>query len=131
MTLLARLAALLLMGASVSAHATERTDMNAQYDQPATYSETAPLQYPDFTLRFLGKSEGGTLPNGMPMGAQYRFEASLPDGQKSAVTWSSGTGEIAPRPFIINGQKFTLERSISTTGERLAENQLIIRKSTH
>jgi hypothetical protein len=56
--------------------------------------------FPDFTLAFTGQRPVPQSPAHVPLGDFYDFKLTAND-YKEAISWSSGTGEIAPARFRI------------------------------
>lgn len=96
----------------------------AQYGTWQTYSSTQVLRYPDFDLLF--KDDPGEIKSleGLPMGPEYHFTVSNGTSQ-IGVIWSSGTGDIGPSLFEINGKTFFLEMIRSDYLERPVSDEQI------
>jgi hypothetical protein len=88
----------------------------ARYGRWQTYSLKEPLHYPDFDLLFIGKDAGSLYPGATGdlhrMGFIYRFSISS-DNSSTTASWSSGTGDIGPTLFEIDGKRFFLEMVFS------------------
>jgi hypothetical protein len=66
------------------------------------------IHYPDFTIRFVGTRR--EVPKMYPRGwLVYDFEVLSRHGESSQVSWSSGTGNIAPALFSVDGKEYFLE----------------------
>ena len=67
------------------------------------------IQYPDFSIRFLGTKH--VTPEVYPRGwLVWEFEVQPNDTtDKLIVTWSEGTGVIAPTYFEVAGKEYVLE----------------------
>lgn len=103
-----------------------------QYGTVVSYTENELIHFPDFDLTFVGMYDRTpeNFPNQNVRLLYYDFVISK-GTEKQTVSWSSGLGEIVPHPFEVEGQHYTLERTMiksSTPGptQRLAENELVI-----
>ena len=99
----------------------------AAYGTKVRFRKNAPVEFPDFTLTYLGPRHEASpvFKNG------FNFEDfKLTRGTKSStVSWSSGTGLIAPRMFEFGGQSFSLElRHANRFSGWLKEDELVIEK---
>ncbi len=83
----------------------------ADYGQKTTYKKDTPLIFPDCQLTYLGQHRVSSkaYPRGFLL---YDFKATT-QGATKDISWSSGTGEIAPLFFKVAGKKFVLELSHS------------------
>ena len=95
-----------------------------QYAQRVRFAENQDLIFPDFTLRYTGQTRQATAqyPPGFTF---YNFTVKT-DKTAQTVRWSSGTGDIGPQPFAIDGKGFQLELRISDTLGNLAPDELVI-----
>lgn len=103
---------------------------DVNYDTVVEFSKGAKLKFPDFTLEYKGER---TVEKDMPQGKSitlsfYEFEVS--DGNnKKTISWSSGTGDIAPARFDFGGKSFELElRTSEKLNKKLGENELVVIK---
>jgi hypothetical protein len=83
----------------------------ADYGKKEQFAKGKVLTFPDCELTFTGTTRvtSSTYPRGF---LYYDFEAKS-GGKSKAVSWSSGTGDIGPEFFEVNGRKFVLELSSS------------------
>lgn len=110
---------LLLTGCQVSAPAGQ-----AAYGSRIAYAPGQPVDFPDFTLEFVGTRRVTTpqYPRGF---LYYDFTVTSGDEQQT-VAWSSGTGDIGPQPFQVGDKDFLLELVFSESLGQLGENELVI-----
>lgn len=100
----------------------------SEYNTIVSFSKSQKIQFPDFTLEFTGeRNEKKEFPNGNSFNFRfYDFKISSPSDTK-AVSWSGGTGDIAPSQFEFGGRKFELEMSYSEKlSKKLGDNELVI-----
>ena len=97
----------------------------ADYGVKTRFHKDAVLTFPDCELVFTG-TRRVTAPN-FPRGFLfYDFEARS-GGRTRTVSWSSGTGDIGPVFFEVNGRKFVLELSSSFAVKGwLKDNELLL-----
>lgn len=85
------------------------------------------LDFADLTLEFIGERRVPVSPQSARQFVFYDFKAKQTDEEK-IVSWSSGTGDIAPTKFESGGTHYQLELGISDKIGRLANNELIVWK---
>lgn len=94
------------------------------YGAKVTFKQGQPLQFPDFSLTYLGQRHVDS-PTFKP-GFTY-LDFKLQQGALAqTVSWSSGTGDIGPALFEFNGQQFSLELSYAEELGWLDDNELVI-----
>jgi hypothetical protein len=83
----------------------------ADYGKKEHFTKGKALAFPDCEFTFTGtrRVSSPAYPRGF---LYYDFEARS-GGKTKAVSWSSGTGDIGPESFEVNGRKFVLELSSS------------------
>ena len=98
---------------------------NAKYGEIVKYKKGIAIQFPDFTLTYTGdKLLSGK--NGATWSMILNlFEISNEKNTKE-VSWSSGTGEIAPNSFEFNGKKYNIEKDFSDKFGQLKQDELIV-----
>jgi hypothetical protein len=102
------------------------------YGRPVQFALNAEIKYPDFSVRFVGTRR--EVLKAYPRGfLYYDFEVLSSHGTNRKVAWSSGTGELGPREFSVDGEKYFLEmkaNSLETDPKksRLKEDEMIIWK---
>jgi hypothetical protein len=102
----------------------------ADYNTVVSFSKGEKITFPDFVLEYRDERVVDKFfPNGNSVKMKFHdFEANN-GGERVIVSWSSGTGDIAPSPFEIGGNKYELELAISEKlSKNLAENELVIVK---
>ncbi len=100
------------------------------YNTIVKYSKNEKVQFPDFKLEFTGiRDEKKEFPNGNSLNFRfYDFVVSNDKTQKN-ISWSSGTGDIAPQQFEFDGKEYQLELSYSEKLKtKLSESELVIVK---
>lgn len=80
-----------------------------KYGEKVSYSDGKELKFPDFSIKFTGKRETASSPVKM---TAYDFLVTKGD-KTQTVSWSSGTGDIAPTFFNFDGTDFVLELGMS------------------
>ncbi|HLM00305.1 MAG TPA: hypothetical protein VK400_04560 [Pyrinomonadaceae bacterium] len=98
-----------------------------KYGQKVSYASGKELIFPDFTIKFVGKREAKIsndwlFPQKMTF---YDFEAAKGETRQT-ISWSSGTGDIGPTFFEIDGGSYVLELSQSDILKSLEEGFLVI-----
>lgn len=112
-----------------SLNCSSQSGMN-DYDKVVKFSKGEQLKFPDFTIEYTGeRTETKQFPNGNSLTMKFHeFNVTSASSQKK-ISWSSGTGEIAPVRFEIDGKNFELEMSNSEKLKtKLSENELVIVK---
>ena len=106
-----------------------QTGMN-DYDTVIEFSKGEQIKFPDFTLEYTGeRSETKQIPNGNSITMKFHEFNLTSSASKKQISWSSGTGDIAPVAFEIDGKKFELEmRNSEKLKTKLSENELVIVK---
>lgn len=101
-------------------------DSIAGYGEKIRFAPNAPVYFENFGLTYLGERRVASdkFPRGF-LFHDFKIEAG---SQQQTVSWSSGTGDIAPAAFQIAGQNYELELRISDKLGKLAENELVIWK---
>jgi hypothetical protein len=111
----------------------QKTEYLNQYGKVIKYSTGSIIEYPDFSIRFTGTKH--VKPDVYPRGwLVYEFEVLPQNGVTwMRISWSSGTGCIAPTYFKVNRKEFVLELDSSVAEpdhekSNLEENEMIIWK---
>ncbi|MBK7709282.1 MAG: hypothetical protein IPJ30_26880 [Acidobacteria bacterium] len=98
----------------------------SSYGAKTKFAKDAVLDFPDFKLTYLGNRK---VPSELwPNGFNYHDFRVLSRTGERTVSWSSGTGDIGPVEFEVDGAKFQLELRFSEGLGKLAENELVITK---
>jgi hypothetical protein len=84
------------------------------------------LHFSDFDLTFLRlrRNQPPPFPPGILV---YEFRV-VKDNEVMAVSWSAGTGVVAPSSFTMSGQRFLLELGFSERIGVLKDNELVVTK---
>lgn len=94
------------------------------YNAKVTFAEGTPVPFKDFTVTYVGKRH--VVPKQYPRGwwiYDFKIEAG---GKEQKVSWSAGTGDIAPARFEVGGRTFQLELSMADKIGQLKENQMVV-----
>jgi hypothetical protein len=94
------------------------------YETKIKYEKGKEIVFPDFSLVYLGKRHRND-PAFKPGFTYYDFQISK-DSVKQIVSWSSGTGDIAPKAFKVGGKDFYLELSTSIKLGRLDDQEMAV-----
>ena len=98
----------------------------SSYGEKVGFTKGAPLAFPDFSLEYVGQHR--TSSEKYPRGFLFYDFKLRSKGAEKSISWSNGTGEIAPLDFEIDGKHFLLELQRSDKLGPLKENQLVIWK---
>ncbi|HAX49762.1 MAG TPA: hypothetical protein PK605_04575 [Ignavibacteria bacterium] len=100
------------------------------YNTVVKFSKGEQLKFPDFTIEYTGeRTETNQFPNGNSVTMKFHEFAVTSASSNKKVSWSSGTGDIAPAAFEIDGKNFELEMSNSEKLKtKLSENEFVIVK---
>ena len=97
---------------------------NASYGTRVKYATGKRIDFPNFTIEYVGERRK-TLPV-YPRGFLY-YDFKLRNGStEKMVSWTSGTGLIAPMQFEIGGKHYQLELRHSDKLGKLADNELVV-----
>lgn len=101
-------------------------DSSAKFGEKVKFAQNLPVKFEGFSLTYIGERQiaVSNFPGGF---LYYDFQAKA-DGEEKTVSWTSGTGDIGPVPFIIDGKKYELELRISDKLGNLDENELVVWK---
>jgi hypothetical protein len=91
------------------------------------YKKDTPVQFGAFSLTFVGERRVALekYPRGF---LYYDFRVTSPHGTQT-ISWSSGTGEIAPLLFKVGNEGFELELQRSDKLGKLKENELVVSRA--
>lgn len=100
------------------------------YGTVVTYALGEKLNFPDFTLEFTGeRTEKKEFPNGSSITFRFFDFKISNDKESKTISWSAGTGDIAPSDFEFDGKKYQIEMSKSESlNKRLNKNEIVIVK---
>ncbi len=120
---------IILLAVSLFSFNCSKADNKCDYNRVTDFEQGRVYEFPDFKLEFLGeRTEKKEIPGGS---ISMRFQDFSITGKsgKSKLSWSSGTGDIAPQVFEVDGVKYELELAHSDYfGRNLAKNELVIVK---
>ena len=123
-----RILAIIVLGAGWSALtagvAEGDSPRTAVYDAKVRFAKEGTLRFPDFELTYVGKRhvEPPRYPRGWWV---YDFIVRCKTGEQT-ISWSAGTGDIAPARFTVNGDEFQLELSRSDKLGTLREDEVVV-----
>jgi len=101
----------------------KKTELPIEYSKPVKYSKNTPVQFPDFDITYIGeRKESIPFHDGKEITIIYHDFKINNDKYYRTVTWTSGTGDIAPEDFEFNGMKFRLELRYFEKEKRKLEN---------
>jgi hypothetical protein len=99
-------------------------EQNVSYGTRVKYKAGQKIEFPDFAAEYLGERRQ-TMPV-YPRGfLHYDFRISRGKTEK-VVSWTPGTGDIAPARFEIAGKNYQLELRHSDQLGKLKDNELVI-----
>lgn len=110
---------LFLAGACVAPGAS-----TAPYGAKIVFRANSPIRFRHFVLTFVGERHV-SFPE-YPRGFDYHDFLVTSGSETLTVSWSAGTGEIAPASFTVAGRLFVLELVRSERRGRLAANELVV-----
>jgi hypothetical protein len=103
-------------------------EQKASYGTRVKYQAGQKIEFPDFTVEYVGERRT-SLP-AYPRGfLYYDFKVRTANVEK-VVSWSSGTGDIAPVDFEIGSKRFFLELRRSDKLGKLNKDELVIRPAS-
>jgi len=96
------------------------------YGKKVEFRRNHAIRFPDFRLTFLRQRHvpSSVFPRGF---VYYDFQAAS-GGETVEVSWSEGTGDIAPMRFKVSGAAFLLELKESEAAGRLKDGELVVRR---
>jgi hypothetical protein len=98
------------------------------YGEKVSYTDRKEIIYPDFSLKFSGTRERGfPMPDSATKMIFYDFQVVKGDKMQT-VSWSSGTGDIGPTFFYVEGVDYVLEMKQSDIKGSLGEGNIVIWK---
>ena len=100
------------------------SEEKAAYGTRMKYSSGQKIDFPDFTLEYVGEHRK-TVPVYPRPFIYYDFKVSRGKAEK-LVSWTTGTGLIGPMNFEIGGKHYRLELRHSDKLGKLKDNELVI-----
>lgn len=104
----------------------KNSEGKANLGAKVAFSQDTPIQFEDFALTYIGERRVSSdiFPRGF---LSHDFKAKT-DKEEKTVSWTSGTGDIAPTVFEIGGKSYKLELRMSDKLGKLAENEIVVWK---
>ncbi|MBI2414773.1 hypothetical protein HYV31_02975 [candidate division WWE3 bacterium] len=78
------------------------------YETPFTLEQNKPVVFPDFTIEYLGEREV-EIPKFVHKHFIYRDYKITFEGKEQNLSWTSGTGLLAPLKFDVLDKHFTFQ----------------------
>ncbi len=98
-----------------------------QYGEIISFSQNQALQFPDFSIRYLGNTSKKFDLNPKLKFTYYNFAVTALDNRERTLRWSSGTGDIAPKSFVVGNKTYQLElKYVEKYDRRLTDNEMVI-----
>lgn len=98
----------------------------ADYGVKVSFQKNAEVHFPDFVLTYTGERCVAT--ERYPRGFLFHDFRVVSSQGTQTVSWSSGTGDIGPVAFEVNGVRFTLELQDAKQLGRLKPAELVIQR---
>ena len=96
------------------------------YGEKIKFRQNQPVKFADFSLIYTGERRVDS--DKFPRGFLYRDFKTESGKEEQTISWSAGTGDIAPVSFAIGGQNYELELGMSDKLGKLAEDELVVWK---
>jgi hypothetical protein len=94
------------------------------YGSKVRFGVDRTLRFPDFQVTYIGKRQ--VTPPQYPRGWWvYEFKVRGKGGEQT-VSWSSGTGDIGPSRFKVDGVDFQMELSRSDKLGPLRDDEMVV-----
>ena len=100
----------------------------ASYGTRVEYRLGLKIEFPDLIIEYLGERRQRASPYPRDF-LYYDFKIRARQGAEKTVSWTSGTGDIGPIEFEIDGKHYRLELRLSDKLGKLKENELVIWKA--
>ncbi len=113
-----------LLAFSFSLPACRAADSNNDYGKKVRFEKGESINFPDFSLEYRGQRREAS-PRYSRGFLFYDFVAKTEHGSVP-VSWSSGTGEIAPTRFKIGADEFEIELKRSDKLGPLKDDELVV-----
>jgi hypothetical protein len=115
--------------AIISGSSAENASKAVAYDAKTRFDQGRALRFPDFELTYVGKRrvEPPQYPRGWWV---YDFIVRCKTGEQT-ISWSAGTGDIAPARFTVDREEFQLELSRSDRLGTLREDEMVVSHLRH
>jgi len=96
------------------------------YGEKIKFWQNQPVKFQDFSLTYVGERKVSS--DKFPRGFVYQDFKMTVGNAEQTISWTSGTGDIAPTVFEIGGTNYELELRISDKLGKLAEDELVVWK---
>ena len=96
----------------------------ADYDAKSSFKKDAPINFPDFTLTYVGDRHVAS--DKYPRGFNCRDFRVAAGATTQTVSWSAGTGDIGPAVFRVGAKEFWLELVRSDKLGPLKPDELVV-----
>lgn len=115
---------MLLSFTSCAVMQNQNVNDQAAYGEKVQYSVNQDLHFPGFSLRYIGerKVENPKFIHGF---LYYDFDV-FTDMEKQTISWSAGTGDIAPLFFKLRNLDYVLEKGSSDIFGVLGQNVIVV-----
>ncbi len=104
--------------------AAENSQATATYGSKVRFGTGQTLRFPDFEMTYMGKRH--VTPPQYPRGWWMHDFKVRGKGGEQTVSWSTGTGDIGPTRFKVNGVDFQVELSRSDKLGSLRDDELVV-----
>lgn len=99
-------------------------EQKTSYGARVKYRTGEKIEFPDFTIEYVGERRESV--SVYPRGFLY-YDFKIRRGKtEKVVSWTAGTGDIAPAQFEIAGKNYQLELRRSDQLGKLKNNELVI-----
>jgi hypothetical protein len=96
------------------------------YGEKTKFWQNQPVKFTDLSITYIGERQVSS--DKFPRGFLYRDFKVQSGKEEQTISWSSGTGDIAPTAFTIGGKSYELELVMSDKLGKLAADELIVWK---
>jgi hypothetical protein len=97
---------------------------DVSYGAKAKFQQGRSESFLHFRLEYIGERRAASPQ--VPRGFVYQDFIVTTDAERVPLSWSAGTGDIAPEPFTIAGERFELELQRSDALGPLEPGELVI-----
>lgn len=97
-----------------------------EFGEKVKFLPNTRIKFKDFSIIYIGERRVSStkFPNGF-LYYDFKVQNQIED---ITISWTSGTGDIAPISFMIGGKNYELELKVSDKLGKLAENELVVWK---
>ncbi len=104
----------------------KNSDASAKFGEKVRFTQNVPVKFEDFTIVYIGERRATS--DIFPRSFLYHDFKIQNQTEEKTVSWTGGTGDIAPTAFEIGGKTYELELRMSDKFGKLAENELAVWK---